>query len=210
MLCAVYGVMIFANTLTGLWVESLFPYLFAFPILICAIKQTPQVSLCALVAMFILTLMLGSLTTWLIAGSMLAAGWVFGWGIHQRISLVWTAVFCFGVMTLLNYLEVSVLLLFISISLLTIPLNKAVNTDHPSAIPFLENKIRLSKWSRHSMTNCTRLTKKHLKLEFARQTVLHCQFLFFALFGKACLPDNCLIAQNEYYVATYGVKLDLA
>lgn len=109
MLCAVYGVMIFANTLTGLWVESLFPYLFAFPILICAIKQTPQVSLCALVAMFILTLMLGSLTTWLIAGSMLAAGWVFGWGIHQHISLVWTAVFCFGVMTLLNYLEVSVL-----------------------------------------------------------------------------------------------------
>lgn len=106
--------------------------------------------------------------------------------------------------------SVSVLLLFISISLLTIPLNKAVNTDHPSAIPFLENKIRLSKWSRHSMTNCTRLTKKHLKLEFARQTVLHCQFLFFALFGKACLPDNCLIAQNEYYVATYGVKLDLA
>ena len=83
MLCAVYGVMIFANTLTGLWVESLFPYLFAFPILICAIKQTPQVSLCALVAMFILTLMLGSLTTWLIAGSMLAAGWVFGWGIHR-------------------------------------------------------------------------------------------------------------------------------
>ena len=71
MLCAVYGVMIFANTLTGLWVGSLFPYLFAFPILICAIQQTPQVSLCALVAMFILTLMLGSLTTWLIAGSML-------------------------------------------------------------------------------------------------------------------------------------------
>ncbi len=109
MLCAVYGVMIFMNTMTGLWVESIFPYLFCFPILICAIQNETKVSFCALVAMFILTLMLSSLTTWLIAGSMLLAGWIFGSCIQKRISILSAAAICFVVMTALNYLEIGLM-----------------------------------------------------------------------------------------------------
>lgn len=109
MLCAVYGVMIFMNTLTGLWVESIFPYLFCFPILICALQNDVKVSFCAMAAMFILTLMLSSLTTWLIAGSMLLAGWIFGSCIHKRISILTASMICFVLMSGLNYLEMSLM-----------------------------------------------------------------------------------------------------
>lgn len=109
MLCAVYGLLLFANTFSGLWIESLFPYIFALPILLSAMKEGPQVSLCALGAMLLLTWMLSGMSTWLIAGSMLLAGWMFGWGIHSGISIVWTSLVCLLILFGVNLLEMTVL-----------------------------------------------------------------------------------------------------
>lgn len=107
MLCALYGVFLLANTFTGLVVESAFPFIFAIPILVCALKEPRNISLCALAAMIVLSFLLGNFTTWVIGISNLMAGWIFGNGIHQRKPMLTTSLWCLGVLCLSNYLQMN-------------------------------------------------------------------------------------------------------
>lgn len=109
MLCGLYGVLLGLNTITGLWIESIFPYLFALPILVLALKEDGKVSLCALVAMMVLTLLLSGMTTWILAGSMLIAGWCFGYGIHRKASILSTSAICFVLLFVVSYLQLTLL-----------------------------------------------------------------------------------------------------
>lgn len=108
-LCGLYGVLLFMNTMGGFWIESLFPYAFALPILIAALREESAISLCALAAMFVLTWMLSGIRTLLIAGVMLLAGWIFGWGLRRHISLMWTSLCSLVLLFVLNWLELSAL-----------------------------------------------------------------------------------------------------
>lgn len=100
MLTAVFGVFLFLNTLGGLWVESLFPYFFGLPILLCCLicDRDSKVPLCAFLAMFLLMFMLSGITTWLVAGSMLVCGYVFGRGAIRQKNLF---VLCLATMLIL-------------------------------------------------------------------------------------------------------------
>ncbi len=109
MLCGVYGVLLLMNTLTGFWVESIFPYLFALPILVLALKEDARLSLCALAAMLAMTFMLSGMTTWILAGSMLAAGWIFGYGIRRKISILTTSILCFILLFIISLLQLTLL-----------------------------------------------------------------------------------------------------
>ncbi len=108
MLCAVYGVFLLINALTGLFIESVFPFLFALPILMVALDQPRKVSLCALMAMIVLSLMLGSFTTWVIGIGYLIAGWIFGQGIHYKIPMLTSSLLCLMVLGVSNYLQMTV------------------------------------------------------------------------------------------------------
>lgn len=108
MLCAVYGVFLLMNALSGLFLESVFPFIFAIPILIVALDQPRSISLCALAAMILLSFMLGSFTTWVIGIGYLIAGWIFGQGIHYKIPMLTSALFCEGVLGLSNYLQITI------------------------------------------------------------------------------------------------------
>lgn len=107
MLCALYGVFLLANAFTGLFIESAVPFLFAIPILVCALKEPGNISLCALAAMIILSFLLGNFTTWIIGISNLIAGWIFGNGIHQKRPMLLTSIWCVGVLSLSNYLQMN-------------------------------------------------------------------------------------------------------
>lgn len=111
MLCAVYGVFIVLNTVSGLWIESVFPYLFAVPILFAALDgaDSPKVTLCAYLAMLILTLLLSSFTTWLIAGGMLKSGYLTGRGLARRQNVLLVFLVVFVLQFVVSFLSMSVL-----------------------------------------------------------------------------------------------------
>lgn len=107
MLCAVYGVFLLLNALSGLFLESVFPFIFAIPILIVAIEEPRSISLCALAAMVVLSFMLGSFTTWVIGIGYLIAGWIFGQGIHYKIPMLASSLCCVVVLGISNYLQIT-------------------------------------------------------------------------------------------------------
>lgn len=109
LICAIYGMFVELDVLSGLLIETTFPYLFALPIFICALKEDHKISLSALCAMVILTLILSSLTTWVIAISMLLAGWCFGYCVNKQYSMLKAALITFGVLMISSLLQISVL-----------------------------------------------------------------------------------------------------
>lgn len=111
MLCAVYGVILFLNTAGGLWIETVFPYLFALPVMIDALSTDPKsrMPLWALVAMGLLTLMLSGITTWFFAGSMLISGYVFGRGLRKDRSLLTLLLISVVVLFVVNLLSMTLL-----------------------------------------------------------------------------------------------------
>lgn len=109
LICAIYGMFVELDVLTGLLIETTFPYIFALPIFICALKENQKISLSALCAMVILTFILSSLTTWVIAISMLLAGWCFGYCMNQQYSMAKATVITFGVLMVSSLLQITVL-----------------------------------------------------------------------------------------------------
>lgn len=109
LICAIYGMFVELDVLTGLLIETTFPYLFALPIFICALKEDRKISLSALFAMVILTFILTSLTTWVIAISMLLAGWCFGYCVNKQYSLAKATVVTFVVLMISSLLQITVL-----------------------------------------------------------------------------------------------------
>ncbi|MGM9960773.1 MAG: hypothetical protein ACI32F_05640 [Allobaculum sp.] len=109
LLCAVYGMFVELDVLSGLLAESVFPYLFALPILVCAMKEEKKISLCALFAMGFLTFVLSGMTTWLIALSMLMAGWSLGYGLYLRHSIIHAALVTFVLLFISSMLQITVL-----------------------------------------------------------------------------------------------------
>lgn len=107
--CAIYGMFVELDVLSGLTAESVFPYLFALPILVCAMKEERTISLCALFAMGLLTFMLSGMTTWLIAFSMLMAGWTLGYGLYRRHSIVHAALATLLLLFVSSLLQITVL-----------------------------------------------------------------------------------------------------
>ncbi|UNT93162.1 hypothetical protein [Allobaculum sp. Allo2] len=65
---------------------------FGLPILLCCLicDQDSKVPLCAFLAMFLLMFMLSGITTWLVAGSMLVCGYVFGRGAIRQKNLLFS------------------------------------------------------------------------------------------------------------------------
>lgn len=108
MLCALYGLILFINSISALSVETYFPFLLAVPILANAALYPPKVSLTSFAAMAVMTLMLSSMTTWLYAFSYLLAGLLFGIGIHEKKSSLLTSLLCMIVLFVCNYLSLTV------------------------------------------------------------------------------------------------------
>lgn len=111
MLCAVYGVFLFVNIITGLWIETVFPYLFALPVLVTALTndEKSSVPFCALCAMVLLTLMLSSLTTWLFAGSMLLSGYIIGRGLRKNVNVLLLVIASFALLFVINMLSMTIM-----------------------------------------------------------------------------------------------------
>ncbi len=107
MLCAVYGVFLLVNTFTGLMIENVFPFILSLPILLVGLEQPRKISFCALIAMIVLSFMLGSFTTWVIGISYLMAGWIFGQGVQYKIPMLTSAFWCEIILGLSNYLQLT-------------------------------------------------------------------------------------------------------
>lgn len=109
LICAIYGMFVELDVITGLLIETTFPYLFALPILICALKEDRNISLSALCAMVILTMILSSMTTWVIAISMLLAGWCFGYCVNKQYSLMKASGITFLALMISSLLQITIL-----------------------------------------------------------------------------------------------------
>ena len=105
---ALYGVLLLLNTMTGTGVENIFPYLFTAPILYTALTSPLPVSACAFAAMLGLTFMFSGMTTWLIAGSMLLGGLIFGWGFKTKKPFWATVLATFIIQALTSWLTMTV------------------------------------------------------------------------------------------------------
>lgn len=108
LLCALYGLILLLNSMSALSVETYLPWLMCLPIMVCASLYPPIVSLAALAAMALMTLMFGTMTTWLNAGSFLAAGFIFGWCVYRRKNPMISCLAAFAILFVCNYLQVTV------------------------------------------------------------------------------------------------------
>lgn len=108
MFCALYGVLIVLNNMTAMSIGSYFPWLFALPMMVDALMFDPKVSSACFGAMVILTLILGSMTTWLPALSFLCAGFAYGLCIRKQWPFWLRFVVVFGLLFVDEMLSVTV------------------------------------------------------------------------------------------------------
>lgn len=111
MMCAVYGLLLMANTMTGLGVEGYFPFLFGLPLMVYMLnpKYSAAAGWVVFLSMVVLTFLLSSITTWLNALAILSGTYLItlstrkGKNVLGGFLLGWTAV------AVVNWLSMTVL-----------------------------------------------------------------------------------------------------
>lgn len=109
LLCALYGLVLFINSMAGLAVETYLPWLFALPVMVDSCLYDAKISGTTMIAMLLMTLMLSGATTWLMASSYLLAGWVFGIGVHRLWSPWVSCLTSFAVLTVVNWISMTLM-----------------------------------------------------------------------------------------------------
>ena len=84
MVCAIYGLILFLNQQTALFIESGMSWIFVFPILIYTAKTNSQAGLISTIAMGLETIFFGGFTTWFYSWTSLCIGYVYGVSIQKR------------------------------------------------------------------------------------------------------------------------------
>ena len=84
MVCAIYGLILFLNQQTALFIESGLSWIFVFPILIYTAKTNKQAGMIGMIAMGLETIFFGGFTTWFYSWTSLFIGYVYGVGIQQH------------------------------------------------------------------------------------------------------------------------------
>lgn len=109
LLCGIYGAVLWVNTLSGLWLEAALPMLFGLPVLMIALLYERTLVFSSLGAMVVLTFLFSPFSTWIMAGTMLVCGMVFGLGMKSGRNLVTLALWCWPLMGLINLLTMTLL-----------------------------------------------------------------------------------------------------
>lgn len=86
MVCAIYGIMLFANQQFALAIEDGMSWIFAFPILIYAAQNPSSVAAVCAAAMALETFLFGGFTTWFYSWTSIVIGYLYGIGIYRRWS----------------------------------------------------------------------------------------------------------------------------
>jgi hypothetical protein len=111
LLCALYGLLLAINSAGALLVETYLPFLFALPVSVCVLMYGAKPALLAAAAMLLMTFMLGSVTTWVYAGSFVIAGWLCALAfISRRRALM--IVLSFALLAAGTYVQMTVLAAF--------------------------------------------------------------------------------------------------
>ena len=84
MFCALYGLILFLNQQTALFIESGISWIFVFPILIYTAKTNSYAGLICALAMGFETIFFGGFTTWFYSWTSLLTGFIYGLGIQKR------------------------------------------------------------------------------------------------------------------------------
>ena len=84
--CAIYGIMLFANQQFALAIEDGMSWIFAFPILIYAAQNPSSVAAVCAAAMALETFLFGGFTTWFYSWTSIVIGYLYGIGIYRRWS----------------------------------------------------------------------------------------------------------------------------
>lgn len=82
--------LLFFNTLSGLWLQNTFAFVFGLPILVIAAQESSKTAWCTFGAMVLLSLMLSGPAAWLPALSMLSGGMMLGRALWKGWS-IWLA-----------------------------------------------------------------------------------------------------------------------
>ena len=97
MVCAIYALLLFLNQQTALFIETGFPWIFVFPILIFTAKSNGYAGFICTVAMAFVTVLFGGFTTWFYSWTSLLIGYIYGLGIQKHwagnIKLLMTFIF---------------------------------------------------------------------------------------------------------------------
>lgn len=108
-LCAIYGVLLFINSQTGLFIEGYFPWLFSLPVFGAAALYGWKKGGYTLIGMMALTFILSGLSTWIFSFSYLMAGWLLGSCVREGWNQTLVLSLVFGLLFLLNYLSFTLL-----------------------------------------------------------------------------------------------------
>lgn len=84
MVCAIYGLILFLNQQTALFIESGLSWVFVFPILIYTAKSNSYAGFICTIAMAFETMLFGGFTTWFYSWTSLLIGYVYGLGIQKQ------------------------------------------------------------------------------------------------------------------------------
>ena len=84
MVCAIYGLLLFLNQQTALFIESGFSWIFVFPILIYTAKSNGYAGFICTIAMALETVFFGGFTTWFYSWTSLLIGYVYGLSIQKQ------------------------------------------------------------------------------------------------------------------------------
>lgn len=84
MFCAIYGLILFLNQQTALFIESGLSWIFVFPILIYTAKSNSHSGFVCALAMGLETIFFGGFTTWFYSWTSLLTGFIYGVGIQKK------------------------------------------------------------------------------------------------------------------------------
>ena len=86
MVCAIYALILFLNQQTALFIESGFPWIFVFPILIFTAKTNGYAGFVCTIGMAFETILFGGFTTWFYSWTSLLIGYAYGLAIQKKWS----------------------------------------------------------------------------------------------------------------------------
>ena len=87
MVCGLYGLLLLLNQQFALFIETSFPWIYVFPVLVYTAKTSTKPGFIVMISMLLMTFLFSGFTTWVLAGSSLLIGWLYGVGVHHRFSL---------------------------------------------------------------------------------------------------------------------------
>lgn len=108
LMIALYGLLILLNQQLSLTIETYMPWLFVLPVFVYAAREPLKASACVLASMVLVTFLFSGLTTWVLAGVYLLAGYLYGAGTRLGLSRSAVMVIVFIMLCLSGYLTMVV------------------------------------------------------------------------------------------------------